>query len=238
MHFISMKKIKYFAALITILFCLNSFGQKITNVRVSQEGISVSLLYDLEGKKDRYDVTLFYTLDDGKTWQGPLKNVTGDVAVQLAGTNKKVIWDAEAEKGQIEGFIQFKLNAQSVNLKNQVADKPIAKLTYSPEYYKYKKSKTIWLSGALVSGGIGVFSMIQANNYYTQYQTATTTAADLHRKVKLYDQITPIAFGVAGLCTLEIILKSGKQAKAKKQSLSFTPLPIKNGVGIGLAYTF
>ncbi len=233
-----MAKFIFIIFLIMTLFTVNSFGQEITNVKVSQDGTSVVVTYDLAGKKDRYDVTLFYTLDDGKTWQGPLKNVTGDVAIQLAGTNKKVIWNAATEKVPIEGFIQFKLNAQSVNLKNQVADKPIAKLTYSPEYYKYKKSKTIWLSGALVSGGIGVFSMIQANNYYNQYQTATTMAADLHRKVKLYDQITPIAFGVAGLCTLEIILKSGKQAKAKKQSLSFTPLPIKNGAGIVLAYTF
>jgi len=233
-----MAKLKSIVFLIMALFSLNSFAQEITNVKISQDGTSIVVTYDLAGKKDKYDIALFYTMDDGETWQGPLKNVTGEVAVQLAGKNKKAIWNAEAEKVEIEGTIQFKLYAQSVNFNNQVADEPIAKPIYSPEYYKYKKSKTIWFTGAWLSGAVGVFSMMQANNYYNQYPTATTTATDLHQKIKLYDQITPIAFGVAGFCALEFILKAGKQGKAKKQSLGFYPQPIKNGAGIGLAYTF
>jgi len=96
-----MTKFKYLISAIAVLFCLNSFGQEVTNVRISQDGTSIVVLYDLEGKNDRYDVNLFYTTDDGKTWQGPLKNVTGDVAAQLAGKNKKAIWNAIAEKGFI-----------------------------------------------------------------------------------------------------------------------------------------
>lgn len=237
-----MAKYKYIIFLITVLFSLNSFGQEITNVRISQDGKNIIVVYDLAGKKVMYDINLFYTIDDRKTWIGPLKNVTGDVALQLIGKNKKTIWNAAAEKGQIEGTIQFKLLAGFSNKFDKGNDNPytevLPKSQYSPEYYKYKKSKAIWLSGALVSGGVGVFSLIQANNYYSQYPTATTTAADLHQKVKLYDQITPIAFGVAGLCAIEFIIKAGKQGKAKKQSLSFTPVSIKNGAGIGLAYTF
>lgn len=230
-----MAKFKYIIFMITVLFSLNSFGQEITNVRISQEGKTVVVLYDLKGKPGNYNVNLFYTLDDGITWRGPLKYVTGDVAGQMPGTNKKATWNAAAEKGQIEGTIQFKLYAE---INEKPIEEPIVKPSYSSEYYKYKKRKNFWLGSALVSGGVGVFSMIQANNYYSQYPTATTTAADLHQKVKLYDQISPIAFGVAGLSTLEFILKVAKQGKAKKQSLSFTPLPVKNGAGIGLAYTF
>ena len=237
-----MAKFKFIAFLFTALFGFNSFGQEVTNVRVSQEGTTVVVLYDLAGKKAMYDINLFYTINDGKTWTGPLKNVTGDVAYQLVGINKKAIWNAGAEKGQIEGTIQFKLLAGFSNKFDKGNENPYAevlnKSSYSPEYYKYKKSKTIWLSGALISGAVGVFSFVQANNYFSQYPTATTTAADLHQKVKLYDQITPIAFGVAGLCTLEFILKAGKQGKAKKQSISFAPVPLKNGAGIGLAYSF
>lgn len=122
--------------------------------------------------------------------------------------------------------------------KSYTPTKPVIKPNYSHEYYKYKKSKTIWLSGALVSGAIGAFSYMQSNKYYDQYLTATTDAASLHQKVEQFDQIAPIALGVAGLCALEFILKAGKQSKAKKQSLSFAPVSIKNGAGIGLAYTF
>ena len=237
-----MAKHKYIIFLIAVFFSMNSFGQEITNVRVSQDGSSVVVIYDLAGKKAMYDINLFYTIDDGKTWTGPLKNVTGDVAYQLAGKNKKVIWNAVAEKGQIEGTIQFKLLAGFSDKFDKGNENPYIeakiKANFTPEYYKYKRSKNFWLGSALVSGGIGVFSTIQASNYYNQYPTATTTAADLHQKVKLYDQISPIAFGVAGLCTIEFIFKAGKQGKAKKQTISFLPQPIKQGIGLCLAYTF
>jgi len=224
-----MAKFKFIVFLIVVFSSLNSYGQEINNVRVSQEGSNVLVMYNLSGKPAKYQIDLFYTLDDGKTWQGPLKHLTGDFTAQMPGTDKKVYWNATVEKGQVEGFIQFKLYATILDIESPV---------YSTEYYKYKKSKTIWLTGAVLSGAFGVFSMMQANNYYSQYTTATTTSADLHQKVKLYDQITPVAFGVAGFCALEFILKAGKQSKAKKQALTFAPVSLKNGAGIGLAYTF
>ncbi len=231
-----MAKINYLILLTTLLFSLNSFSQDIRNVRISQEGTSVLVMYDLIGKPAPYNVSLFYTIDDGKTWQGPLKQVSGDISAQMPDKDKKVFWNAAVEKGQMEGYIQFKLFAEmsESGLPNIKAETG----TYSPEYYKYKKSKSIWLISTLVGITVGSYSYLQAEDYYKQYQTATTDAADLHQKVKLYDQITPVAFGIAGLCALEFILKAGKQSKAKKQSISFYPQPIKNGAGIGLAYTF
>lgn len=237
-----MAKFKYVVFLIAVFFTLNSYGQEITNVRVSQEGTSVVVLYDLAGKKAMYDINLFYTIDDGKTWTGPLKNITGDVAYQLEGKNKKAIWNTAAEKGQIEGTIQFKLLAGFSNKFDKGNENPYTetttKPTFAPEYYKFKKSKTIWLTGALVSGAAGAFSYLQAETYYDQYQTATTDAPDLHQKVELFDKITPVTFAIAGFCALEFILKTGKQSKAKKQPLTFSPVSVKNGAGIGLAYTF
>jgi hypothetical protein len=83
-----MTKLNYTILLIVLFFNLSSFSQKITNVRVSQEGASVGIMYDLTGKQLQYNVTLFYTIDDGKNWQGPLNNVTGDVAAQLPGKDR------------------------------------------------------------------------------------------------------------------------------------------------------
>jgi len=110
---------------------------------------------------------------------------------------------------------------------------------YNPIYYKYKKSKTLWLISALVTGAAGTFAYLQAGTVYKQYQTATTNdAADLYSKVKLFDMVSPVAFGLAGFSAIEFILKSGKQSKAKKQSVSFNPIPLKNGGGLILAYHF
>jgi hypothetical protein len=115
---------------------------------------------------------------------------------------------------------------------------PVAK-NYSPTYYKYKKSKTLWLVSALVTGAAGTFAYLQAGTVYKQYQTATTNdASNLYSKVKLYDMVSPVAFGLAGFSAIEFILKSGKQSKAKKQSVSFNPVPLKNGGGFVLAYHF
>ncbi|MBV5313665.1 MAG: hypothetical protein JZU47_10240 [Prolixibacteraceae bacterium] len=237
-----MAKFKYLIFLISYFFSVNSFAQDIKNVRITQEGKTIVVLYDIAGKSGTYNVNLFYTLDDWKTWQGPLKNVSGDVTGQMPGNDKKVIWNVAAEKVQLEGNIQFKLNAEMISQPVQSFSKPIeqskTKTEYSPKYYKYKKSKNIWLSGALVSGAVGAFTMLQSNNLYSQYQSATNDAESLHQKVKLYDQISPIAFGVAGICTLEIILKAGKQSNVKNQTLGFYPQPIHQGVGLGLVCKF
>ena len=108
----------------------------------------------------------------------------------------------------------------------------------SNSYNKCKTSKTLWLVSALVSSGVGTIAYLQSDKYYTQYQTATTDAGDLHQKVELFDMIYPVAFGVAGFCTLEFIIKAGKQGKAKRQSISFIPQPLNHGAGLGFAYTF
>jgi hypothetical protein len=95
------------------------------------------------------------------------------------------------------------------------------------------------LVSALVTGAAGTFAYLQAGTVYKQYQTATTNdASNLYSKVKLYDMVSPIAFGLAGFSAIEFILKSGKQSKAKKQTVSFNPVPLKNGGGFVLAYHF
>ena len=114
------------------------------------------------------------------------------------------------------------------------------KLTNLPsEYYKYKKSKNIWLVSALVTGAVGTFAYLQTGTAYDQYKTTTTNdATNLYDKAKLYNMIAPIALGIAGFSTLEFILKSGKQRKAKNQSLSLYPVNVKDGGGFGIAYHF
>ncbi len=132
---------------------------------------------------------------------------------------------------------------QRMNVSKTMPYKQLPQMSYSKEYYKYKKSKTIWLVSALVTGAAGTFTYLQAGSTYETYKTtAGNEATDLIKKVDMYNLVSPIAFGIAGFSVLEFILKSGKQKKAKSksngQSLNFYPVPIKNGAGVGLAVQF
>ena len=128
---------------------------------------------------------------------------------------------------------------QSTNVSKAKTDKQLPKISYPKEYYKYKKSKTFWLVSTLVTGAAGTFAYLHTGTAYDQYKTTTTNdATNLYDKAKLYNMIAPIALGIAGFSTLEFILKSGKQRKAKNQSLSLYPVTVKDGGGFGIAYNF
>lgn len=237
-----MTAIRFLVLLIVVHFCLNSYGQKIKNIKISQDEKNVVIFYDLIGKKKLCNVNFYYNLDNEETWNGPLKNVTGDVANQMPGKGKKAIWNPLISGSQIEGNIQFLVIPEPSLIKSDAGNtyKSKTKANFSPDFYKYKKSKTIWLGSAIVSGAVGAYSFIQAEKYYDEYQTvsATADAADLHQKVKLFDQIKYISLGVAGLSTIGFIIQAENQHNAKKSSISFYPQPLKNGLGFGLVCKF
>ena len=143
------------------------------------------------------------------------------------------------EEGKTTYLDEKFLNLPKVKVEQIQSPTPNPKPIYTPDYYKYKKSKTIWLVSALVTGAAGTFAYLQTGTTYDQYKTTTTNdATNLYDKAKLYNMIAPIALGIAGFSTLEFILKSGKQRKAKNQSISLYPVTVKDGGGFGIAYHF
>jgi hypothetical protein len=108
----------------------------------------------------------------------------------------------------------------------------------SENYYKLKKSKKIWMYSAIGFGTIGTASYFLSKNYNNQYQTATTDAVDIYNKVEFQNKIYPIAFGLAGFCSLEVILKSRRINKIDKEHISFNVFPLESGGGIGFTYKF
>ncbi len=88
-----MKNPKFLYLPIVMLFILLQVAaQDVKNIRVSQEGNHVTIQYDLTGEADNFDVDLFYTINEGQTWEGPLKEVTGDAGENIKpGINKKMI---------------------------------------------------------------------------------------------------------------------------------------------------
>ncbi len=223
--------------LIFTAFVLHGYGQEIKNIRVTQQGNLVKVLYDLSGSGQTFKVELFYSVDNGQTWQGPLNGAAGDVGAMVQpGNNKQITWDVQTEPGLKEGLMQFQVVAEvsGTSVPNQTnikEPKPDLKIS------KYKTGKNISLTLALATAGTGVFTLLQSNKLYDEYQTATDNAAGLHKKIETYDKITPVAFAIAGASTVSFIIFASKYGKAKKQ-LSFQPFPLHDGGGLAVSFTF
>jgi hypothetical protein len=253
-------KQSFFIIVFLLLTAPFAKAQSVTNINFEKSEKQVIIYYDLSGDPgSSWNISVYCSQDGGKIWGNPLQKLSGAFGNEIKpGKNQRITWDVLEERDMLEGEISFKVeavrNEDTVKDKtevtyppftqpvNKVPEKAAEKLIETPalsaDYYKYKKAKSFWLVSTLVTGAVGTFSYLQANKYYNEYKDATTDASSLHQKVKTFDTITPMAFGIAGFCAVEFILKAGKQSKAQKQSLGFYPVPLNNGGGIGLAYTF
>ena len=78
--------------------------EKVENVRVEQVDNDVHIYYDLSGDSEKYNVTVRGSSDGGITYKLPMKTVSGDVGKKVRpGSNKKIIWKALKDAGQLEG---------------------------------------------------------------------------------------------------------------------------------------
>jgi hypothetical protein len=225
-----------FLFLVSLPFFTHS--QEVKNIRVTQTGNNVNVLYDLAGEGQTFKVNLFYSVDDGQTWKGPLRPVSGDAGLQIKpGTNKKITWNILDEEGVEEGYMQFKVMAETTGPASIRAKTDSRQPSVNLNLRKYKTGKTISLILALASANIGVYTYLQGNKLYDEYKTATNDFADLRSRVEMYDIIYPVAFAVAGASTVTFIIYSAKHGKAKKE-LTFQPVPLQNGGGLTVSLTF
>jgi hypothetical protein len=226
--------------LVILLVNISVYAQEVRNLRVAQTGNRVNVLYDLAGKGKALKISLYYTTDDGQTWQGPLKNISGDINnINVPSSDNRIVWDALSEKGEITGELQFKVAAQFVASVIEPIVKPDKTRPWinDPIFRKHQTAKGLWITTAIISAGVGGYSYIQSNKNYDSYKTATNDASALREKVKTTDTVYPIAFGMAGLSTLFAIIQGSKQSKARKD-FSIAPVSILDGGGISIAFTF
>ena len=262
-------------------------SQDVKNFRAVQEGNQVKISYDLTGGRKMYNISLFYTLDKGKTWLGPMLKISGDAgSAQSPGTNKLIIWDALSEKGPLDGMVQFKIETEimpepvtetvketktkkeatkpmpeadrkktetALKEAEKRAELPVAEKTVpsvkpseksvsqpwlnDEAFKKTKTSKIIFLGSAIASSGLGFFAFSQGNSLYSEYETGSNDAANLRKKIETFDMITPLAFGLAGICGAGFVLKTVKAGNIRKQ-LSIHAYPDRTGSGVSLTYTF
>jgi hypothetical protein len=141
--------------------------------------------------------------------------------------------------------INLTLKSLSPNITKPIAEKTKTKISISPTeinlgstYYKHKKAKAFWMVSGLLSLSAGAFTYLQAGKYYTQYQSATTDADALEKKVKTFDTVYPVCFALAGASGVGFIIQTKKQGKSKSQTLGLYPRPVFDGAGLGLVYNF
>jgi hypothetical protein len=264
--------------------------QEVKNFQAVQEGNQIKITYDLSGKERFYNIKLFYSLDKGKSWLGPMLKISGDAGEKLSsGSNKLIIWDALSEQGPLEGFVQFKIETEtfadkvpeivqevplkkeiskrdSLNLKEKKADikkkaagETITATKPEPEkeivkektvvkdsgktslanqnLKKVKTAKIIFGGSAITSAVVGIFTFQKANSLYNEYTSGSEDAANLRKKIEGLDKITPIGFGIAGICGAGFVYEIIKTGKIKKQ-LTINPFPVNKGGGVNLTLNF
>jgi uncharacterized protein (TIGR02145 family) len=107
-----------FNCIVLFFICpLIYFAQKVNNVEASQIGQNIVVTYDLESEQP-CTINLFISTNGGKTWQGPLKQVQGQVGPNIKRGKNSITLFVLTEFKELRGDnISFKVDAATTNLK-------------------------------------------------------------------------------------------------------------------------
>jgi hypothetical protein len=107
---------RLFTILILQLFVVVGYGQKVSNITAEQIGQTIKISYTLVSESE-CDISLYYSLDNGSRWIGPLKRVSGDIGINILHGSKAIIWDVVDEVVNLVGSeIKFKIIAESTSI--------------------------------------------------------------------------------------------------------------------------
>ena len=97
--------LKFISILIALLPILALHAQQITNIKVTQEGDSVVVTYDITSDKpgQTFDIKVECSNDNGKTFSIKPKSLSGDLKGITAGTGKRIVWDVLSERETLSG---------------------------------------------------------------------------------------------------------------------------------------
>lgn len=106
-------KITFIMTLVCLLTGIDMKAQNnLSNIDVQQQDTVIYVSYDLQQKSDIY---LYVSLNNGKTFLGPMNYVSGDVGYNVHPGEKKVVfWYAVSEMGYFSNSnVKFKIVAKS-----------------------------------------------------------------------------------------------------------------------------
>ena len=106
-----------FNCIVLFFICpLIYFAQKVNNVEASQLGQNIVVTYDLETEQP-CTINLFISTNGGNTWQGPLKQVQGQVGPNIKSGQNSITLFVLTEFNELRGDnILFKVDASTNNL--------------------------------------------------------------------------------------------------------------------------
>ncbi len=123
---LKMPKLPLWMGLLMLLCSIAAEAQTVTNVRAEQEQSDIVVAYDLEAKEP-CTIEVYVSPDGGRSWQGPLVNISGDAGKNISAGAKKCRWAVLKEQDQLKGTdVRFKVIAaldapfKSVTIGNQV----------------------------------------------------------------------------------------------------------------------
>ncbi|MGC9374377.1 MAG: caspase family protein [Bacteroidales bacterium] len=111
-----MKKINILSITIVLTFLgINLDAQQIENLRIRKLNEKLNIFYDLTQEKSgqQFDIKILCSANGGKTFDIPLKTVSGDIGTGVeGGKNKVIVWDVLADRENLKGnnFV-FKITA-------------------------------------------------------------------------------------------------------------------------------
>jgi uncharacterized protein (TIGR02145 family) len=84
----------------------------IKNVDFTQKGDKIYISYDIKGQ-GKANLDAYYSINDGATWHGPVKHISGDVKGVRSGTGKQITWNVlEDRDWLIAENLKIKLKAE------------------------------------------------------------------------------------------------------------------------------
>ena len=106
-----------FNCIVLFFICpLIYFAQQVNNVEASQLGQNIVVTYDLETEQP-CTINLFISTNGGTTWQGPLKQVQGQVGPNIKSGQNSITLFVLTEFNELRGDnIRFKVDATTNNL--------------------------------------------------------------------------------------------------------------------------
>jgi len=131
MEFFKKHKILY---LIIIFITLSNviYAQNISNIDFKQSGQQIIINYRLSflSYDEQAEISVYVSMDGGKTFIGPLKEVKGDVGKNIRNGKKTIIWEAFKEIASFQGDIVFDVKAKI----NKIKQKSHFYLSYTGSY--------------------------------------------------------------------------------------------------------
>jgi hypothetical protein len=172
--FIKPKAIKDSIIVLAILFPVLAFSQQVENIHFEQSGKQIHIYYDLQGE-GTYNVRVYCSTDEGRTWGQPLQKVTGAVGKnQKPGRNKEIVWDVLSERDDLVGRIVFKIEARRTEKTYKSSFLPVcipgARINYYPGGKDRGAIKAVAFYGM---AGSAVLFKLMSDKQYKLYHEAT-----------------------------------------------------------------